>query len=409
LWVDCLCIVQDGDSIGHSLKAMAAIYASAELTIVAAAGEDANYGLRGVGGPSQARIIHNPNQTSHHRDGYPWRSKWATRGWTFQESLFSNRLLISDGLISWVCGCCMWLEERNTVSIKEVNEGPPKRSNLGVPVGMMGLLSPSLGRWGHFVDTFSGRTLTYERDSTKAFAGATELMSAIFPGGIFKGLPELYFDIALLWQPYETVSRIECKSHASEEALPSWSWTGWKGPLDCLFSWHPFKAGLYLNTGDYSDWVPIIELTPTAKWYKISTSSLQSFPVRNDFYKFQAFRNEVRDTLPSGWTRHQHPNGVYFTNQNSGPGRRYSYPLPVLDHLETNNNDDFGHIIRCIAPLALASFGKIKQDTSSILVELVSKTGKPIGYLRLHNIEELEGVRGGSCELIAISEGTVRP
>jgi len=63
LWVDCLCIIQDSNTIEHSLKTMAAIYASAELKIVAAASKDANYGLRGIGGPAQARIIRTPKES----------------------------------------------------------------------------------------------------------------------------------------------------------------------------------------------------------------------------------------------------------------------------------------------------------------------------------------------------------
>jgi Heterokaryon incompatibility protein (HET) len=411
LWVDCLCIVQDSDTIEHSLKAMAAIYASAELTIVDAAGEDANHGLRGVRGSADASTIDTPteNRTSHSRDGYPWASKWATRGWTFQESLFSQRLLIFDGLISWVCSRRIWLEERDTILTGEGNKWPLEPDHLGVPVGMMGMLPviPSLGRWGNFVETFSMRSLTYERDSTKAFAGATEIMSSTFPGGIFNGLPELFFDIAILWQPYQTISRRECDINATGDALASWSWNGWKGAIDCLESWNPFKSGLYRDTGHYSDWVHIVDLSPTVKWYKISRD-LQNVPVRNDFFKFQAFRNRPSDTLPPGWTRHPHPDGVYFTNQKVRPGFRYSYPLPVSDHQETNNNDGFGRVIRCVAPRALASFGEVMRYSPSIaIVELVSGTGKPVGCIRLHSMNGLETLKGVSCELIAISKGMV--
>ncbi|KAF2625978.1 HET-domain-containing protein [Macroventuria anomochaeta] len=57
LWVDCLCVVQDAapDEIDKMLRAMAFIYTSAECTIVAATGVDAERGLSGVGDPSQQR------------------------------------------------------------------------------------------------------------------------------------------------------------------------------------------------------------------------------------------------------------------------------------------------------------------------------------------------------------------
>jgi hypothetical protein len=39
------------------LRSMARIYTSAEYTIVAAEGSDANHGLKGVGGPSEDRDV----------------------------------------------------------------------------------------------------------------------------------------------------------------------------------------------------------------------------------------------------------------------------------------------------------------------------------------------------------------
>lgn len=51
LWVDRLCLVQDASAtdMGQNLKAMAYTHASADFTIAAAGGDDANYGLRGIG------------------------------------------------------------------------------------------------------------------------------------------------------------------------------------------------------------------------------------------------------------------------------------------------------------------------------------------------------------------------
>lgn len=56
LWVDCLSVKQDAGAkeMSRTLKAMARIYASAELTIVAAGGTNADYGLPGVSGPAES-------------------------------------------------------------------------------------------------------------------------------------------------------------------------------------------------------------------------------------------------------------------------------------------------------------------------------------------------------------------
>src|SRR5690242_4827710 len=106
LWVDCLCVIQDAGSeeMNRVLQAMAHIYASAEFTIAAAAGDNANHGLRGIGGPSQQRRVQDFGDPDQLDAGYPTNSRWAQRGWTFQESLFSRRLLVFDVAVYWLCG-----------------------------------------------------------------------------------------------------------------------------------------------------------------------------------------------------------------------------------------------------------------------------------------------------------------
>jgi len=101
LWVDALCIEQDSQNIHIYLNMMNAIYSAAYLTIVAASGVDSWTGLPGV----------MPNLRETSQPSITIRgigivlalpefaqtvivSPWARRGWTFQEQLFSNQLLI---------------------------------------------------------------------------------------------------------------------------------------------------------------------------------------------------------------------------------------------------------------------------------------------------------------------------
>jgi hypothetical protein len=114
--------------------------------------------------------------------------------------------------------------------------------------------------------------------------------------------------------------------------------------------------------GYYSDWISI----------------------QSNFYRFQAFRDKVEDGLSLVWSRHDHADGVYFTNQDHNPGFRYGFPLPVPKHPERDQHDGFGHILRCTAPRGVARFGEIKDDIwSRPLVELVADTGQVIGCIRL--------------------------
>lgn len=77
------------------------IYSGAQVTIIAGAGEDDDFGLFGV----SRHLPRTPQRSVMVRDGrlvsimeHPYDalrgSKWATRGWTYQEALFSKRRLV---------------------------------------------------------------------------------------------------------------------------------------------------------------------------------------------------------------------------------------------------------------------------------------------------------------------------
>jgi hypothetical protein len=291
-WVDSLCVIQDSapEEMDMMLRAMAHVYASAEFTIVPASGSNTGHGLAGVGGPSRNRVSTdvpfpvNPRLISL----YPGLSKWASQGWTFRESLFSLRLLIFDTRVSWLCGRCDWQEGINEViSVEGLHssgsfEWPAERPHLGVPMGMMSLIPqrPSLGRWGMLVEHFSSRSLTYDKDIHMACAGATEIMCSTFPGGLLHGLPRFFFDIPLLWQPKAYLSR--------RTGEYSWSWTGWKGGIECLSPWYPFFPGVFRKSDRSSDWVAIAPLKPVAKFREEASTSYETEQDRNfnGFYKY---------------------------------------------------------------------------------------------------------------------------
>ncbi len=99
---------------------MASIYSNAYLTIIAAQGEAADYGIRGVGNGSQPRNFPQtifelqPEQKMLMYDELGCgRSAWNTRGWTMQEKKFSSRMLVFiDNAVYWVCPCARWQEDK---------------------------------------------------------------------------------------------------------------------------------------------------------------------------------------------------------------------------------------------------------------------------------------------------------
>ena len=120
LWVDSLCIIQDAPQHKHSeLDKMSGIYANASVTIVAAQG-DASHGLRGLKDVSEPRSleqrVYSLGKVQLTEPSFPPYQHnpgvWKTRGWTFQESLFSRRRLVFEAdCVRWECGKARILEE----------------------------------------------------------------------------------------------------------------------------------------------------------------------------------------------------------------------------------------------------------------------------------------------------------
>ncbi|CZR58690.1 uncharacterized protein PAC_08582 [Phialocephala subalpina] len=100
LWIDRYCIPQHDEAQKMAqIQKMGDIYAASFLTIIAAAGDGPHHGLPGVGttprepplvttvGPYVLIYTDSPRKRIQ-------SSKWATRGWTYQEGCMSTRRLV---------------------------------------------------------------------------------------------------------------------------------------------------------------------------------------------------------------------------------------------------------------------------------------------------------------------------
>lgn len=411
LWVDCLSIVQDSEAeeMATVLKAMARIYASAEFTIVAAEGENADSGLHRV---LKDRMKSAATETVYEAcddegSGYPWHSRWASRGWTFQETLFSRRLLIFDKAVSWVCGRHIRLEQAPIPTLENETTPvvwPSERPHLGVPMGLMSLIprNPALGRWGMIIENYSSRDLTYEQDHDKALAGATEVMSSTFPGGLYQGLPLFFFDIAILWQPRANLER--------RHDEPSWSWKGWRGPVDCLSPWDPFYPGVYRKSGVSTDWMAAATIAPVAKWaFEIGDDQQSPEPMyMNGFYEYQEMRSKSACVLPPGWQRRAHPDGDYFIDSNyESTGFQYSFPLPNVAAIPSDARPPTTSIINCTAPVVTTTLGMELSFNRSPSMYQIAHEKTHIGFLTVNSYDE-DVQPGDSCKLVVISRGEIR-
>jgi hypothetical protein len=408
LWVDSLCVVQDAsaEDMERTLRAMAGIYASAEFTIVAAGGSDADHGLRGIGGPSQSRLPDNRIDDTNLALSlhYPSRSLWASRGWTFQESAFARRLLVFDTTVYWLCGRCAW-KEIYADRFMHQERWPTNRPHAVTPMGIKSIMTPypSLQRWGILVDEYSSRNLTYEDDFLRAFAGAMNVIGPTFPGGLIHGLPKFFLDICLLWKPRINLSR--------RSEGPSWSWTGWKGAVDCYGTWFVADPGLHRKLDLYASWVPNVEMKAVAIYQEGHSNASRPADETgiNGFYEYQALRKLPDEMLPAGWTRTEHSNGVYYTHPDTGGDRfRCAYPLPLA--LGTNTSMSASThtplYLICTAPIAMLSLCKPGIRYVSLALKDVV-----VGNLSVHNIYDEDGSwaqKESACELVALSEAQVQ-
>ncbi|KAK4118818.1 HET-domain-containing protein [Parathielavia appendiculata] len=249
LWVDALCIVQDDDEERqHQLNRMGSIYANAYVTIVAAGGT-ALSGLRGIEGatPPMTRTVTTPYYLGHGREDHVCQeiqrshrrlqtSAWSQRGWTFQEQIFSRRLLILDHTsVTWECHCAVWLEGMEPV------EGQCQDNRAVVAQGFSFSAQPNLGEYARHATEFNRRELTYPEDALDAFAGILAVLSGTsFARGFICGLPVLFFDAALLWYNKTPLTRrrprrqptVDATSASANVLRPSWTWAAWQGAVE---------------------------------------------------------------------------------------------------------------------------------------------------------------------------------
>lgn len=422
LWVDSLCIVQDDDTTKQLyLNAMPAIYANAYFTIVAADGINAAHGLRGIGCGTQPRSVSHTRiefPTTKlaefvHRSADGGNSPWASRAWTFQEALFSRRMLVFNGLVSWVCSLTQYFEEI---------ELPPTWADYAQSTGLRAaFLSgaerlrremfswndlPNLHCWRELVVMYQRRYMTYDSDVLNAFAGVTSVLRPGFPGGFFYGLPEMFFDLALLWQPRSfPKGKGSQKSNERNLNFPSWSWTGWKGEIDDRF-WRKCFNHIFLLSGMTEDY---IEIAPLVKWYKRCSKTHQLWLINNSYHNFRSANHTKTLLLPPNWSYDEKEKCYYWKHQNE-PSKRFRYPIPIPASVEEQEDDiSEPHLYFKTNRAWFRLCSTLKDVNPGFTASLQDKSDNWVGIVHLNPNEELSEseMRKEEYEFISISLGKV--
>lgn len=208
LWVDCLCILQDGKEKHSQIRNMHRIFHFAKVTLVAASGIDANAGLPGVSaGCREVRQLKTRVRDLFvglkldSLDAALWNTVWKSRAWTLQECLLSKRKLIfTDQQVYFSCtyGTCSedFHEPIHQVKPAEQDE-LPSWEELHTFTPCQGL---NLHTYDRIVQSYSSRMLSYEQDVLNAFeALSTAISRTIFCGiSTIFGMPLCILDIAIL-------------------------------------------------------------------------------------------------------------------------------------------------------------------------------------------------------------------
>jgi len=277
LWIDKYCIDQRNPvEKEHQIKNMDLIYLGAELTIVAAAGADEYYGLPGIGltRRSKQMTVQLPGFTLLSTGPDPLseieKSRWWTRGWTFQEAFLSRRKLVfTEHQTYFECGTVSWNE---AIGGLEFIDKPQKVNFDGCWKASSFIMNPYTRRttdrqyWDNRNESESGqkvqnldmhkmlchrqhellklaekyclRDLTYDSDGLYAFLGLLRFLERrSWPPTLhISGLPyvaadttqevvEMYMAAVLCW--YHTKS----SNPRRRGHFPSWTWVEWAAPM----------------------------------------------------------------------------------------------------------------------------------------------------------------------------------
>lgn len=414
LWVDSLCIVQDDPVHTEAqINEMASIYSNSCLTICAADGIDANSGLRGVPECSQPRNIQ--QDILSFSDGVAtsnWirlmhgSSVYDERGWTFQEKVLSRRVIaFTEHGLEWRC--------LKTVAQEQHHHIGKVASTYGdFSIARADTLWPCLKKWDNLVTSYLDRKLTYEEDILRAFSGISSALSGSMSEGFLFGLPQQFFDAALLWVPTEHLRpRKETTNGVASYKFPSWSWVGWIGAINNQIN--EFGLGHVRSTLVFERRARQRDIFPWAHWYKIKCEMGRGTPVRipNDYAKYQGEGLQGTVALPLGWSSHRDEDDLYYYKYDKAPSyQTFWYPIPTVRSTQQVSEVQWDSTLICLSSRSYLRMGstlprEVQNGETYPLYSLETEEGEWAGVIYVHYDPGNTKERKVSCELVVMSGG----
>ena len=396
IWIDSLCIVQNDEAEKLRLiDEMASVYLAALITIIAAAGNSASAGLPGVEPKSRkveqdiAKVSSELSLVLGRKPGSDIDSStWNTRGWTFQERLYSKRLLVFlHDRIYWQCRSVLWDEDivQDHPSAQDnemwdfrtrlrflnpdqdwVAKMPADLSSFGR--GLPLFRHPTMNEYNWVVYEYTRRQLTYSDDIERAFNGVLNVLKL----GLKQfqcGLPIIYLDSAILWQPEAALVR---RSSLATK-FPTWSWMGWIGSV------------IQGVNSKRSENMESERARPLLHWYRVEpngslTRLRQSWEDMFDHITQSQF-------LLDQWKPLRQPEGMYSNPPSLGTYPKISYAHSV--HLTFRS---------CVANFAIRTAHLTKSNTS--WTHNIYREQEWVGTAIFHDTASVES----NCDFIVLSE-----
>ena len=268
IWIDALCILQDGNEWSEEASKMNEIYGGSTVTIVIASSDSVKNGFLKERDLNYIPIAYSTDEVKDHRaklflspewddSEREYNGPWSKRGWTMQEGLLPNRLLhYTASQIIWKCceeqsferGITERVEDRISKALTysdydEIGFGsgflwqlPPflrfKSFKNHLPINLDYPLmshSDTFRLWYDLVEDYTPRRFEKFSDRLPAISGLAKVYGDMIRNPTYvAGLWKEDLIRGLLWHVEGATlvpKRLEGNASTLPEDFPSWSWT----------------------------------------------------------------------------------------------------------------------------------------------------------------------------------------
>jgi heterokaryon incompatibility protein (HET) len=237
LWIDSLCIIQDSQEDWDTESAkMAEYYQNSFLTLIASSAADADEGVfhdcplvsptrcvewKDINGIKR-RIIAQKRNEKVAEYGVLQLSDLGPitrRAWTFQEHALSRRAVhFTDNELIWECPTALIGEDghkilRHDIQLIQELKYDPHRNPVWT--------------WHSFVNRYSERQLTFQKDRLPAIGGIAERLGGQYNRTYIARLWKETLSFDLVWYVQEYSSQLE--------DMPSWTWASTRSPVNFAY------------------------------------------------------------------------------------------------------------------------------------------------------------------------------